>query len=115
MEKEEETPTKNQRVVEITTPNLEAYQHFFKGEELLNKLRLAEARQEFEQAIALDSTFGLAYYRLAYVLGWNNETVESEMIQKALALIEHIPEKERYLVRAHQVRLQKDLRLAFKC
>jgi len=57
-------------VADVTTLNLEAYQHFFKGEELINKLKFEEAIEEFGKAIAIDTTFGLAYYRSAYANHW---------------------------------------------
>jgi len=92
----------SQKVAEVTTTNIEAYQHHFKGEELLDKLKYEEAIEEFQKAIALDSTFGLAHYRLGYALhlveGRNKEARAS--LQTAVQLIDRIPEKERYLVRA---------------
>jgi len=98
----------SQPVADVTSINLEAYQHYFKGEELINKLKFEEAIEEFEQAITLDSTFGLAYYRLAYASSWalGSEQLAKDQIQRALALIDHIPEKERYLVRAEEAQLE---------
>ena len=46
-------------IADVTTTNLEAYQHYFRGEELINKVNMSEAQEEFEKAIALDSTFSL--------------------------------------------------------
>ncbi len=91
-----------QRVATVTTTNLEAYQHYFKGEELLGKIKIEEAITEFRKAIALDSAFGLAHYRLGYalhlVVGRNLEAKAS--LQTAMDLIDHIPKKEQYLARA---------------
>jgi tetratricopeptide (TPR) repeat protein len=108
-EKSEEIRLFSQEVAEVTTPNLEAYQHYFEGEELLNKLHFDEARKEFLKAISLDSTFALAYYRLAYTSWWTQESerVQKEQLQKAVDLIDRIPEKERYLVRADMVRVEE--------
>ncbi len=106
-EKEEEVQVISQKVVQVTTPNLEAYQHYFKGEEYLNRLQFDLAKNEFRRALALDSTFGLAYYRLAYAMGWNYEQLAQEPMQKALAYLDRIPERERYLVRAEQVRQEQ--------
>jgi serine/threonine protein kinase/tetratricopeptide (TPR) repeat protein len=91
-----------QKVAEVTTTNIEAYQHYFKGEELLDKIKLAEAVEEFRKAIALDSTFGLAHYRLGYALhlmGGRNQEAKASL-QTAVDLIDRIPEKEQYLARA---------------
>jgi serine/threonine protein kinase/predicted Zn-dependent protease len=98
----------SRKVAEVTSFNLEAYQHYARGDELINLLKWEEAQEKFKNAVALDSTFGLAYYRLAYAIGWNqNEVLAAEPLQKALALIDRIPEKERFLVRAWQARLEK--------
>ncbi len=92
-------------ITKVTTPNLEAYQHYFQGEELINKLKFTEAIEQFEKAIAIDTTFGLAYYRLAYAVSWSGESewLAKETVDRAFALIDRIPEKERYLVRAEKV------------
>lgn len=98
-----------QKVAEVTTVNLEAYQHYFLGEQLINKMKWAEAQEEFKQAVALDSAFGLAYYRWAYAGSWllQSEQLQKPPLEKALALIDRIPEKERYLVRAHSAYFEK--------
>ena len=62
------------RVADMTTTNLGAYQAYFEGEELLNRLEFAPAGKSFERAIARDSTFALAYYRLAYTEWWSRRT-----------------------------------------
>jgi len=56
----------------------------------------------------LDSTFGLAYYRLAYAVDWEmNPQYSAQYILKAISLINRIPEKERYLTRALATNLQE--------
>lgn len=114
-EKAAEVKTASQNIAEVTTTNLEAYQHYFQGEQLLNHLSLAEAEKEFRQAIALDSTFGLAYYRLAYTIGWTlaNEHVATPYLEKAAQLIDRIPGRERYLVRMEQARYKEGFAAAF--
>jgi DNA-binding winged helix-turn-helix (wHTH) protein/Flp pilus assembly protein TadD/TolB-like protein len=90
----------SQRVADVTTVSLEAYQHYFVGDQLFNKLRFAEAEAEFKKAIALDSTFALAYYRLAYALSWHGSEEAKEPMLQALKYIEKAPEKERHLIHA---------------
>ncbi|MFC1619691.1 adenylate/guanylate cyclase domain-containing protein [Candidatus Neomarinimicrobiota bacterium] len=110
-EKLEQVQATNLKVATLTTPNLDAYQHYFQGEESINKLRFEDAQREFKRAIALDSTFGLAYYRLAYAISWNIgiEQVAMIPIQKAFALMDRIPAKERYLVRAEKTKLEEGM------
>jgi serine/threonine protein kinase/lipopolysaccharide biosynthesis regulator YciM len=105
-EKVAEVKSTSTNVAQVTTTNLEAYQHYFQGEQQLNHLKLEVAEKEFRQAIALDSTFGLAYYRLAYTIGWNigTEHVATPYLDKAVHLMDRIPERERYLVRMEQAR-----------
>ncbi len=103
-ERTREIEARNVQVAVVTTPNLEAYQHYFRGEELINKMQFEDAQEEFTKAIAIDSTFGLAYYRLAYTHYWVSDVVtEMTLLQKAVELTDRIPEKERYLVRALMV------------
>jgi tetratricopeptide (TPR) repeat protein len=101
-EKANEINDSNAELAVVTTRNMEAYQHYFKGEEFLNKLDMAEAEEEFRKAVALDSLFGLAWYRLAYVVDWAGFGLgrTNDATPKALSLIDRIPEKEQYLVRA---------------
>ena len=74
----------------------------FKGEELVNRLKFDEAKEEFKKAIALDSLFALAHYRLAYAAGWNQEVLTGQYINRAMELIDRLPERERYLVRVEK-------------
>ncbi len=94
-------------VADVTTPDLGAYQAYFDGEELLGRLQFAPAGKAFERAIARDSTFALAYYRLAYTEWWSRQNAENARrhIDYAIANLDRIPMKERYLVRALKVAL----------
>ena len=65
----------------------------------LNKLQFEEAADHFRKAVALDSSFGLAWYRLSYALAWGSYPDAQEAIARAMKLIDKAPEKERYLIR----------------
>ena len=87
-------------VEDVTTRNLEAYQHFFKGEEAIDRLQFARATEQFRAALAIDKEFALAWYRLAYSLMWQHDGPRSrEAIEHAMALADRMPEKERLLAR----------------
>ena len=103
-ENEAEILAASRKIAEVTTPNLEAYEYYFRGETYLNQMQFEPAKAAFRQAIALDSTFGLAYYRLSYAMGWFAESLAEEPLHKAIKYIDKIPEKERYLVRAEEIR-----------
>jgi adenylate cyclase len=82
------------------TNNLEAFEKALQGKECINQqtaMAGAKARQLFEEAIALDPEFAMAYAGLAYAYladalwGWSQDPRESgrkayEMANKALAL-----------------------------
>jgi tetratricopeptide (TPR) repeat protein/tRNA A-37 threonylcarbamoyl transferase component Bud32 len=95
-------------VAKLTTVSLEAYQHYFEGEQLLNGLDFKGAAKEFVEALAIDSTFALADYRLAYTQWWSRHELEAaeSHVKRAMASIDRIPEKERYLVRALNASLE---------
>ena len=60
-----------------TTQSLEAFRAYLRGVEHLNRWDLAGAQRDLERAIALDTTFGLAYYKLALTRGWVGGTEDS--------------------------------------
>jgi len=108
-EKAEEIQAEKQKVAEVTTTNLEAYEHYFQGEQLISKRKYIQAVEEFEKAVFLDSTFALAYFRLGYAHSWTPVSADQarEALAKARSMEDRIPEKERYLLRAEQVHLEK--------
>jgi serine/threonine protein kinase/Flp pilus assembly protein TadD len=95
----DEIQARELRVADMTTLNLDAYQHYFLGEQLIDKLRFEESEKEFRRAVSLDSTFALAYYGLAYAASWHLEEKAMEPMQKAMQYIEKTPKKERQLIR----------------
>ena len=88
-------------VVEVTTDNLDAYYHYFRGEELINKMQFEEADEHLKKAIELDPEFGLAYFKLYYSLKWRHDQGMEQYIDKALEHKQRIPEKERQIMIAH--------------
>jgi tetratricopeptide (TPR) repeat protein len=57
----EETP----KVADVTTHSQEAYRYYLEGMDNYNKYYFTEAEKSFEKALEYDSTFAMAYYRLA--------------------------------------------------
>lgn len=108
-ESESDILASSQQVAEVTTPNLEAYQYYFQGEALIDKLKLPEAIDAFDKAIALDSTFGLAYYRKAYAMGWFQEKLWDAPLQMALKYVDQMPERERLRLQAERIRLESGM------
>jgi serine/threonine protein kinase/tetratricopeptide (TPR) repeat protein len=101
-EKADEVTAGREQIAKVTTTNLEAYQHFFQGEQLINRLRFDDAEKELRRAVELDSTFGLAWYRLAYTLTWTPAKGQETraVLDKAMLHMDRVPAKEQYLLRA---------------
>lgn len=94
-------------VADVTTVSMDAYQRYFEGEQKLNELDFEAAGKAFEDAVALDSTFALAMYRHAYTDWWHRKTDKAQKsLQKAVAMMDRLPEKERFLARALEAGLE---------
>ena len=91
------------QLASATTSNLGAYRAYLDGVKLLNSWRLSEADREFGKAVALDSTFALAYHKRALGLGWSQSGSANyqETSQKAFDLAARLPPRERSLVNGH--------------
>jgi tetratricopeptide (TPR) repeat protein len=86
----------------ITTRSVPALKAYLQGEALLRSSDFRLAIPPFERAVAEDSTFALAYYRLATAQGWI-EGLGGEGLAnmtRAARLASRLPEREAMLVRA---------------
>jgi len=92
--------------VPITTSSEEARKLYLDGRDLLEKLRATDARRLFEQAIAKDQNFALAYVGLANTSGTNGEFVDA--VAHAVALAEKVSEGERHVILALDAGLKGD-------
>lgn len=93
--------TSTLQLSKATTTSIEAYRAYLNGVKLLNSWRLYEADTAFDHAIALDSTFALAYYKKSLGLGWGDATKRGNSTEKAYELASRLPERERTLVEGH--------------
>jgi eukaryotic-like serine/threonine-protein kinase len=92
-------------LAQLTTPSLEAYRAYLRGIDLLNRWELPGAETELRRAIELDSTFGLAYYKLALTRGWvigANDSIATYAIQQASRFTERLPQHERTVINAYR-------------
>jgi len=88
-----------------TTSSLEAYQAYLSGLDRLNKWELGAAQRSFERAVELDSTFGLAYYKLSLTRGWlvgANDSSGQQAIDRALLYSQGLPAHDRALITAYR-------------
>jgi tetratricopeptide (TPR) repeat protein len=90
------------KVADLTTASLEAYQHYFQGEQLKEAIRYEPAVAAYRRAIAADPEFPLAHYRIAYLgkfIGMD-EAERRAHIDAALRGAGRVPAKERLLIQA---------------
>lgn len=88
-----------------TTGSLEAFRAYLSGLEQLNRWDLAGAQRNLQRAIALDTTFGLAYYKLALTRGWlvgTEDSATSRAILRATKYSGNLPDHERAVINAYR-------------
>ncbi len=82
--------------IPVTTSSSEARQDYVKAEGLADNLRTFESRQLLESAVAKDSNFALAYYRLAASAPTAKGFFEN--LNRAVALADKASEGERLMI-----------------
>ncbi|HVQ27141.1 MAG TPA: hypothetical protein VMV01_18270, partial [Planctomycetota bacterium] len=80
-------------LAESLTSSPDAYRQYAAGELDLHLRHFAAASRHFEQAIDLDPSFALAYYRLGMSRSWSGQRTESrEALARGLPHIGRLPE-----------------------
>jgi serine/threonine-protein kinase len=85
-------PGERPSVLSQTTTSIEAYRAYLAGGAALQRFEIDSARKALERAIALDSSFALAYIRLRDAEGWNVSGFGSDPARRK----EHIRAAERH-------------------
>lgn len=86
----------------VTTGSIEALKAYLSGEQLYRRGRYGAADEAYQRAVAADSAFALAYYRLGLTRGWT-EAAGTELAAGPLARADslaNLPQRERGFVRA---------------
>jgi serine/threonine-protein kinase len=99
-------------VARSTTQSLEAYRAYLSGVEQLNRWDLAGAERELERAVAIDTTFGLAYYKLALTRGWvggMQDSIAHLAIGRATTNSANLPGHERTIINAFRAFVDGEL------
>lgn len=93
-------PPPGARGAPIGTTSVAAYREYLTGVMALNSWNLNDAGTRFRQAIALDSTFALAHYKLSVVVGWQLPTdpVRRAAAEAASRFSGSLPDRERGLI-----------------
>jgi tetratricopeptide (TPR) repeat protein len=90
-------------LAQVTTTSLEALRRYSEAARALDVSDYAHATQLLQEAIGLDSTFAMAYRRLAVVYGNTNAGFAKELAasRKAFELRDRLPLREHYLAEAY--------------
>jgi tetratricopeptide (TPR) repeat protein len=83
------------QIADVTTSSPQAYRHYVEGVDLFYKAYRTEALNSFRKALEYDSTFAMAYYRLA-MLG---DEQEKALIAKAAKFSDGLSRKEKLYIK----------------
>ncbi|MCB1948988.1 hypothetical protein, partial [Nitrosomonas sp.] len=87
-----------QQLARRTTQSATALKAYLAGEARLRSEEYTKAIEYFQQAIAHDSTFAMAYYRLARAAGYQNVQVDRAfLLEKAIQLSEQLSNREKWV------------------
>jgi tetratricopeptide (TPR) repeat protein len=98
------------RQAALMTPSFSALRAYLEGEHAYHALEFQDAIAAFQRAIAEDSTFALAYYRLSQAAVWAATDIQlaSWAAERALALSDRLSERERRLLEAFRALERND-------
>lgn len=102
------------RINALTTTSLPALRAYLEGEAVFRNANFAAAVAAYERAVELDSLFALAWHRLANAYGWLDD-IGSEAGgragERAAALLDRLPARDRILIRASEASRTGDISL----
>lgn len=85
----------------LGTTRTDAYQEYLLGTTALNRFEITAAMTHLKRALALDSSFALAHYKLAIAIHWDGaDTSEATHALAAARLAGGLPPRERALINA---------------
>jgi serine/threonine-protein kinase len=98
------------RLAATTTTSLPALKAYLEGEDALRAGRYALAQESFQNAVGLDSTFALAYYRLAVAAVWSepDSRLPTLAVREAIHHGARLSERVRLLLHAFQAFISRD-------
>ncbi len=97
---------------QATTGSLAAFRAYLAGDEALRGWDLVTAERELRRATQIDTTFGLAYYKLAVTRGWimgASDSVASAAMVRATTYSAPLPVHERTVISAYRAFIEHDL------
>jgi serine/threonine-protein kinase len=89
------------RIAAVTTDSLRALKEYLQGERALQAGRFSPAMEAFQRAVAIDSSFALAWYRLSIAAEWLARTeLMREAAERAFQHAARLSERERRFLEA---------------
>ena len=93
--------TEQKMIADVTTSSLQAYNLYLRGVEDYDKFYYIDARRSLERAVALDSTFAMAYFRLARTYSSLGERrLQRSASEQAYNLRDRVTRKEALFIEA---------------
>jgi tetratricopeptide (TPR) repeat protein len=84
-------------IAEVTTHSQQAYSYYLEGMDYLDKYYNAEAERSFRKTLELDSTFAMAYYRLASLKAGEER---KRLTTQAVKYSDKASDKEKYYIKS---------------
>ena len=105
-ERTEDVQRSQVQVGRAVTSDLGAYEHYFRGQQLLGEGKDGEALAAFRRAVEIEPGFALAHLAAAGVLEGSDPDGSRASIAAAMRHMDRAPEKERLLIQAWNAALQ---------
>ena len=98
----EDATLSNVDLARLTTTSVEALKAYLEGESLYRRSDFVSAIEAYQRAVAIDSTFAMAHYRLSKAYGWEsgNGAADGHWLA-AQRMADRLPNRERSLVEAN--------------
>jgi tetratricopeptide (TPR) repeat protein len=110
-ERAADVDTKRVRLAEAVTGDMEAYRHFFQGQQCIEGLsHVQDCAADFRRAVEIDPDFALAHWMLAYTGEFRGAPIEEQRaaIGEAMRRVDRVPWKDGQLIRAWAAHLDGD-------
>ena len=91
------------RLAALTTHSLPALKAYLEGEREFRRGSFPRAIAGYQRAVALDSTFALAYYRLATTYAWSGNDSSLQASEQAVRFGRRLPAADRELLEAQHL------------
>ncbi len=108
-ERYQEPEARLTRLATLTTGSIEALKAYLSGERALRQGEFASALEAFQRATQEDTTFALAYFRLAVAAGWSDRhDLKPKVAAQAARFAARLSDHDRRFLEAYEAYIQGD-------